>query len=485
MFRGQKRKCKQFPEAERLLPESKQVNYEDLTAKIGYGRFHYCLLALCGWALSSDAIEILSISFILPPATCELSLSDSSKGWLNSAVFLGMMLGGYIWGTLADMQGRRSVLMFSLSLNSLGGLMSTFAQSFWLFLLLRIVSGIGVGGSMPVIFSYFTEFQSKQRRGAMISFLATFWMCGNIIAAALAWIVIPRKFEVSSGGFQYNTWRLYLALCIIPSFTSAVMFIFMPESPRYLIEKHRNAEALTVLQKIYKLNNKGREAEEFPCQFFSKTKLLMKPPLLTNMSIMIIIFFTLSFGYYGLFMWFPELFQRIEKYGGSACHPGSKLRVNSTVDPCTVSSDLYFKGFLTAVSNLPGNIFTILFIDRLGRTPLLASSMMLSGLSVFFIWFLKTEVHSLIMACVFSGISVVGFNALDVLCAEIFPTHSRSTASGILTGIGRIAAILGNLAFGSLVTSHCAVPMLLVAILLSGGGLISLKLPNTKNQDLL
>jgi len=70
-------------------------------------------------------------------------------------------------------------------------------------------------------------------------------------------------------------------------------------------------------------------------------------------------------------MWFPELFQRIEKYGGSACHPGSKLRVNSTVDPCTVSSDLYFKGFLTAVSNLPGNIFTILFIDRLGRTPLL------------------------------------------------------------------------------------------------------------------
>ena len=56
---------------------------------IGYGVFHYKLLALCGWALSSDAIEILCISFVLPSATCELDLSDSDKGWINSSVFLG------------------------------------------------------------------------------------------------------------------------------------------------------------------------------------------------------------------------------------------------------------------------------------------------------------------------------------------------------------------------------------------------------------
>ena len=56
---------------------------------LGYGAFHYKLLALCGWALSSDAIEILSISFILPPATCEMELTNTMKGWLNSSVFLG------------------------------------------------------------------------------------------------------------------------------------------------------------------------------------------------------------------------------------------------------------------------------------------------------------------------------------------------------------------------------------------------------------
>lgn len=127
----------------------------------GYGKFHYLLLALCGWALSSDAIEILCISFVLPSATCELNLSDSDKGLLNSCMFLGedsllficvlnmvflckgMMFGGYLWGTLADFRGRRAVLLWSLALNAVGGLSSSFAQEFWLFALLRFVSGIG------------------------------------------------------------------------------------------------------------------------------------------------------------------------------------------------------------------------------------------------------------------------------------------------------------------------------------------------------
>jgi hypothetical protein len=66
-------------------------------ANVGYGKFHYRLLALCGWALSSDAIEILCISFVLPSATCELNLSDSDKGWLNSCVFLGGLNGLHMW----------------------------------------------------------------------------------------------------------------------------------------------------------------------------------------------------------------------------------------------------------------------------------------------------------------------------------------------------------------------------------------------------
>lgn len=157
------------------------------------------------------------------------------------------MIGGYLWGYLADQRGRRKVLVVSLAINGLFGGLASLAPWFWLFLLLRFISGIGyvcvcnlgsddsatnqssclpsrivcphecvsvadflhgfllnawvqdrvqvvffflspshycrVGGSVPVIFSYFSEFMPRLRRGAMISCLATFWMGGNIVAA--------------------------------------------------------------------------------------------------------------------------------------------------------------------------------------------------------------------------------------------------------------------------------------------------------------
>lgn len=57
--------------------------------KLGYGKFHYKLLALCGWALSSDAVEVLCISFVLPSATCDFKMTGFYKGLLTAIIFIG------------------------------------------------------------------------------------------------------------------------------------------------------------------------------------------------------------------------------------------------------------------------------------------------------------------------------------------------------------------------------------------------------------
>ncbi|XP_052810133.1 synaptic vesicle glycoprotein 2A-like isoform X2 [Mya arenaria] len=489
-----------------------KISYEDALKTIGYGKFHVLLLALCGWAVSSDAIEVLSVSFMLPSAQCDLHLTSADKGLLNAIIFVGMMVGGYFWGSLADKIGRRTVLMGSLTVNGLGGLVSSTSQVFWLFLIMRFISGVGVGGSIPVIFSYFTEFLPKFRRGAMISALATFWMMGNIIAAGLAWLVIPHStLGYFSPDFKYNSWRIFIAICTFPSLSSAFFFMFMPESPKFYLTHHKEALAVDSLMTVHKINHGNKpfqvpglilttEKEEVVAEdvntsscvanmqnLFHQTKELFGKSLRRTTIIMIIINFTLSFGYYGLWMWFPEIFARVEKYGGSPCdHTVVNTTGTNETEVCNpIPNDwVFFEGFMTALSNLPGNLFTIFLMDKLGRKPLLATSMVLSGVTVFLLPVVKTKIGNLLISCAFGAISTVGWNSLDVLQAELFPTAVRSTAFGLQSGVGRIAAITGNMVFGALVDIHCAIPMIMVAVLLTIGGLSAIKLPNTTGKDI-
>ncbi|XP_072528481.1 synaptic vesicle glycoprotein 2B isoform X2 [Salminus brasiliensis] len=491
-----------------------KLSYEEAVEEAGFGLFHGLLLLVCGWANASDAVEILCVSFLLPTARCDLQLSSADMGLLTASIFLGMMLGGYMWGYLADQRGRQRVLVISLAVNGTFGAVASLAPSFWLFLLLRFFSGVGVGGSIPVIFSYFSEFQPKQHRGAMISALATFWMAGNILAAGAAWLVIPRTFlHVDLGWLDFQSWRVFVVLCSIPSLTSALTFrLAMPESPLFLMEAGMEKEALAVFQLMYKLNHRGsrkpfptcrlanpkddedtveplrmrrwcQQLTHFLKQGLAPIRQLFADPLASRSIALLVIFFSISFGYYGLWMWFPELFRRAED-GGSPCANMSQSQNQGNESCYPVKTAVYMEGFVTAASNLPGNIFTILLMDTVGGKILLSGSLLVSSVSVFLIYVVKTKSQSLIMSCVFSGVSVISWNALDVVGTELYPTQLRSSALGFFTGVGRVAAIMGNVVFGQLVDSNCAVPILLVSALLLAGGLAALRLPGTKQMDL-
>ncbi|MGH0115340.1 UNVERIFIED_CONTAM: hypothetical protein FKN15_006768 [Acipenser sinensis] len=117
-------------------------SYEEAVEEAGFGLFHGLLLVVCGWANASDAVEILCVSFLLPTARCDLQLSSSDMGLLTASIFLGMMIGGYVWGYLADQKGRQRVLVISLTVNGVFGALASLAPRFWLFLLLRFISGM-------------------------------------------------------------------------------------------------------------------------------------------------------------------------------------------------------------------------------------------------------------------------------------------------------------------------------------------------------
>lgn len=80
--------------------------------------------------------------------------------------------------------------------------------------------------------------------------------------------------------------------------------------------------------------------------------------------------FAICFGYYGLWMWLPELYKRMALTGGSPCStiliPANTTN-NSNTSNCHIDDSIFVSSFKSALSNLPGNIFTIIFIDKMGR----------------------------------------------------------------------------------------------------------------------
>ena len=118
---------------------------------MGFGPFHFIILFATGLAYASDAVEVLAVSYVLESSgndwgydsTGNPPLSKSQKTAISLITFVGMMFGGYVWGTLSDLTGRRKTLIVSLLVNGLAGLFAAFWRNYYYFLLLRFISGIG------------------------------------------------------------------------------------------------------------------------------------------------------------------------------------------------------------------------------------------------------------------------------------------------------------------------------------------------------
>ncbi|XP_046966523.1 synaptic vesicle glycoprotein 2B-like [Vanessa cardui] len=507
-------------------PNSEKADFERAIELTGYGRFHYLLLAVCGLVSTSEEMDVISMSFILPSAQCDLELTTQTKGWLNSIIFIGMMVGAYAWGSVADSLGRKRVLIAISIINALAIVASSFSQNYELFMFFRFMNGAALGGSGPVIWSYFAEFQPKKKRGAMLSFMAAFWTLGNLFVAGLAWVIIPSEIGGVTGGFVYNSWRIFLLVMSLPSFLVAALLFLLPESPKFLISTGRHEEALEVFRGIYMMNT-GRDKDQYPVKqilvdeplhtkpekqieakepksklrrmmsdIVEHSKQLFVPPILKFTTISITINFTFHIGYYGLMMWFPEMFNRFDEW--------SRTHDNAEADICQVTayvtkfgthsaearcdshihSDVFMESLITVAAAIPSNIFAVLGMDRLGRKFFLVFATFSAGLCSAAMYFVYNKTNNLIVSAIFSSVISCGNASLDCLITEVFPTNLRATGVAVSMVAARLGGIIGNVVIAALLDQYCPAPTFIVAVLLAGGGLMCLFLPNTTRQAL-
>jgi VNT family MFS transporter (synaptic vesicle glycoprotein 2) len=184
---------------------------------------------------------------------------------------------------------------------------------------------------------------------------------------------------------------------------------------------------------------------------------LFSPSLRLLTVLLMIIWFTLSFGSYGLAVWMPTLFNKVG-----------------------FAADIYMETFFFVAASLPGNLVAFFLIDHplFGRKRLMVASMLLSGISaLFFARSQSSFAGTIAVACLFSAFSSAGWCSLDCLSSENFPTSVRSSAMGLLASSGRLGSIVAQFVNAQLM--ELSVPLLL--LITSGtmlvGGLLGCWLP--------
>lgn len=134
---------KSVPEISRNAEENdgKIVNFDEALSRTKFGKFNYFLVILSGAVLSALLLETLSISFVLPVAEYDLDLTTEDKGILSSVAFAGIISSSHMWGYLADVKGRRSVIIVSLIVSFVFTIISSFVKDFWTFTAMRFLCG--------------------------------------------------------------------------------------------------------------------------------------------------------------------------------------------------------------------------------------------------------------------------------------------------------------------------------------------------------
>jgi putative MFS transporter len=434
--------------------DAHRVTIDDAIDRIGFGRFQKRLLGVCGVTWAADAAEVFLISFALPGFSEEFGLSSSQAGLVVSSTFLGMLLGAWFWGTMADRIGRRTGFQITIGIFAVFGVASAFAPSALWLAVLRAMTGFGLGGALPLDFSMFAEYLPRRNRGRWLVILEAFWGVGTLAAAGLAWILVPNA-----------GWRWLLA-------TSGVAALFVlwvrsrvPESPRWLVANGRGEEARAVLDQVADMNGRPRIEAELapppPAPHVGPADLL-KPALRRTTLVNWAAWFLIAFSYYGIFVWLPRVLE----------------------DEYDFVSTYGYVFFLVAMQ-LPGYFSAAWLVERWGRKPTLATYLAASAAFTYLWAVADSNGVVLASAALMSFFSLGGFAVLYTYTPETYPTTLRTTGMGSASGWARVGGFIAPYVGGWLFDASLFLALTVFALAFAlNAALIALLARETRGTDL-
>lgn len=357
------------------------------------------LLGVAGVGWMFDAMDVGILSFVIAAISVDWGLNSTQMGWIGSVNSIGMAVGALLFGVLADKVGRKQIFMWTLVLFSVASGLSAFAATLSVFLVLRFLIGMGLGGELPVASTLVSESVEAEERGRIVVLLESFWAGGWLIAAVISYFVIPADFWPVEG------WRIALLLTALPAFYAVYIRLKLPDSPQFAVKAETKKRS--ILQNMAAVWSKE----------YAKSTLMMW-----------ILWFAVVFSYYGMFLWLPS------------------VMVGKGFD--LISSFKYV--LVMTLAQLPGYFTAAWFIERFGRKFVLV--LYLTGTAASAVVFGNAETISvlLISGMLLSFFNLGAWGALYAYTPEQYPAVIRGTGAGMAAAVGRVGGIFGPLLVGLL-----------------------------------
>ncbi|MED1114848.1 MFS transporter [Bacillus paramycoides] len=360
------------------------------------------LLGIAGLGWLFDAMDVGMLSFVIVALQKDWGLSTQEMGWIGSINSIGMAVGALVFGILSDKIGRKSVFIITLLLFSIGSGLTALTTTLAMFLVLRFLIGMGLGGELPVASTLVSESVEAHERGKIVVLLESFWAGGWLIAALISYFVIPK----------YG-WEVAMVLSAVPALYALYLRWNLPDSPRFE-EVEKRPSVIENIKSVW--SGEYRKA-----------------------TIMLwILWFCVVFSYYGMFLWLPSVMVL----------KGFSL----------IKSFQYV--LIMTLAQLPGYFTAAWFIERLGRKFVLVTYLIGTACSAYVFGIADSLTALIVAGMLLSFFNLGAWGALYAYTPEQYPTVIRGTGAGMAAAFGRIGGILGPLLVGYLVASQASLSLI-------------------------
>ncbi|QPA53983.1 MFS transporter [Lysinibacillus sphaericus] len=351
--------------------------------------------------LTLEGMDIMFISFAMTMIIAEFNIDLATGGLISSITNIGMLLGGIIFGVLADKYGRVKVFTYTIILFAIGTALTGVATSIEQVYVYRFIAGLGAGGEYGIGMALVAEAWPKNKQGRASSYVSVGAQYGVILAALLSAVILPTL-----------GWRALFFIGVLPVIFAFIVRKNLHESPEWLASQKNESN----------MQKKGKLAQ------------LFVTPRVTMTTLSLILMATVQIaGYNGLMIWLPSMLQKSQG-----------LSVSSSA-LWTIS---------TAVGMIIGMLTFGRFMDRFGAKRAFGIFLLASACAVFLYSFATGAVAILMGGAIVGFFSNGMFAGYGALISSFYPVQIRSTATNTIFNFGRAIGGFSPIFVGYILQSY-------------------------------